>query len=69
VLAKRVEHVDVVARRRPLRHAQARAHFLGEDQVPQALSLPNFIFMTSPNHFKPQRAAVAGSRMRRRVVK
>ena len=34
VLAERIEHVDVVAGRRALRHAQTCAHFLDEDEVP-----------------------------------
>jgi len=53
VLAERVEHVDVVPRRRALRHAQPSAHFFDEDEVPQALRLANVFFIASPNHIQP----------------
>jgi hypothetical protein len=52
VLAERVEHVDIVPCGRAVRHAQACAHFLGEDQVPQALRLANFVFIACPNNFQ-----------------
>ncbi len=53
MLAERVEHVDVVAGGCALRHAQARAHLLDEDEMPQALRLANVFFIASPNHIQP----------------
>ena len=52
MLAKGVEHIDVVARWRAERNGQACAHFLREDQVPQLLGFENVIFIASPNHLE-----------------
>jgi hypothetical protein len=40
-----------------MRHAQASAHFLGKDQMPQLLRLANVSFIASPNHFKASRVS------------
>jgi len=52
VLTIGVEEVDVVASRAAGGHAQARAHFLGEDQVPQALRGENIFFSARPKDFQ-----------------
>jgi hypothetical protein len=50
VFAEGVEEIDVVPGGRTDRHAQARAHLIDEDLVPQALGLADFVLRARPTH-------------------
>jgi hypothetical protein len=50
-------------------HAQASAHLVGEDEVPQPLRFANVSFIASPNHFKPSRVRAGRFGMWRAWVK